>query len=33
MLDWNVVVSIREDCYKLAHKLLQTFGRVEHTDY
>lgn len=33
MLDWNVVVSIREDCYKLAHKLLQAFGKVHHTDY
>ena len=33
MLDWNVVVSIREDCYKLARKLLQAFGRVDHTDY
>ncbi len=33
MLDWNVVVSIREDCYKLARKLLKTFGRVDHTDY
>ncbi|MCR4331611.1 MAG: THUMP domain-containing protein [Sulfuricaulis sp.] len=33
MLDWNVVVSIREDCYKLAHKRLQAFGRVDHTDY
>ena len=33
MLDWNVVVSIREDCYKLAHKQLRAFGRVDHTDY
>ena len=33
MRDWNVVVSIRGGCYRRAHKLLKTFGRVYRTDY
>lgn len=33
MLDWNVVVSIREDCYKQVYKLLKIYGQVDHTDY
>jgi tRNA(Ser,Leu) C12 N-acetylase TAN1 len=33
MHDWNVVVSIREDCYQRVHKRLKVFGRVDHTDY
>lgn len=33
MQDWNVVVSIREGCYKRARKLLGRFGRVDRTGY
>lgn len=33
MFDWNVVVSIREDCYRRVTQLLGAFGRVDHTDY
>lgn len=33
MLDWNVVVSIRESCYRQVHKRLKAFGRVDRTDY
>jgi len=33
MLDWNVVVSVYEDGYKHALRLLQLFGRVKSTDY
>jgi tRNA(Ser,Leu) C12 N-acetylase TAN1 len=33
MLDWNVVVSVHEDGYKDAVRLLQQFGRVNSTDY
>jgi tRNA(Ser,Leu) C12 N-acetylase TAN1 len=33
MLDWNVVVSVHEDGYKHALRLLQPFGRLQPTDY
>jgi tRNA(Ser,Leu) C12 N-acetylase TAN1 len=33
MLDWNVVVSVHEDGYRDAVRLLQQFGRVNPTDY
>ena len=33
MLEWNVVVSVYEDGYKSAVRLLQPFGRVERTGY
>jgi len=33
MLDWNVVVSVYEEGYKHALRLLQPFGRVARTDY
>ncbi len=33
MLEWNVVVSVHEDGYKNALRLLQPFGRLERTDY
>jgi len=33
MIDWNVVISIREHCYPRVRKLLKSFGRVDHTDY
>ncbi len=33
MIDWNVVISIREHCYPRMRKTLTTFGRVDHTNY
>jgi tRNA(Ser,Leu) C12 N-acetylase TAN1 len=33
MLEWNVVVSVHEDGYKSAVRVLQPFGRVEPTGY
>jgi tRNA(Ser,Leu) C12 N-acetylase TAN1 len=33
MSDWNVVVSLRGDCYKRARRLLEQFGTVNRTDY
>ena len=33
MLDWNVVVTVYEDGYKSALRLLQPFGRLERTGY
>jgi len=33
MIDWNVVISIREHCYPRMRKLLKSCGRVDHTDY
>jgi len=33
MLEWNVVVSVYEDGYKDALRLLQPFGRLARTDY
>jgi len=33
MIDWNVVICIREHCYPRVRKLLKAFGRVDHTDY
>lgn len=33
MHDWNVVVSVRGDCYKWARKRLREYARVDRTDY
>jgi len=33
MREWNVVVSVREDCYQQARKALKPLGRVNRTDY
>jgi hypothetical protein len=33
MLDWNVVVSVYEDGYKDALRVLEPFGRVTRTGY
>jgi tRNA(Ser,Leu) C12 N-acetylase TAN1 len=32
-VDWNVVVSVREHCYRAARRLLRQFGAVQRTDY
>lgn len=33
MDDWNVVVTVRERCYRQARELLQAFGAVAETDF
>jgi tRNA(Ser,Leu) C12 N-acetylase TAN1 len=33
MHDWNVVVSIREGCYRQARKALRRFGALRHTGF
>jgi tRNA(Ser,Leu) C12 N-acetylase TAN1 len=33
MLDWNVVVSVYEDGYKQALRVLRPFGRLQPTDF
>jgi tRNA(Ser,Leu) C12 N-acetylase TAN1 len=33
MHDWNVVVSVRSDCYRWVRQRLREYARVDHTDY
>ncbi|HEY5513490.1 MAG TPA: hypothetical protein VIK40_07590 [Geomonas sp.] len=33
MHDWNVVITVHEDGYNQARKILERYGRVERTDY
>jgi tRNA(Ser,Leu) C12 N-acetylase TAN1 len=33
MYDWNVVVSVRSDCYQWARQRLREYARVDRTDY
>jgi len=33
MHDWNVVVSVRSDCYRWARQRLREYARVDRTDY
>jgi tRNA(Ser,Leu) C12 N-acetylase TAN1 len=33
MHDWNVVVSVRGDCYRWARQRLREYARVDRTDY
>src|SRR6185369_3282077 len=33
MNDWNVVITVHEDGYNQARKVLEQYGRVERTDY
>jgi len=33
MHDWNVVVSVRSDCYQWARQRLREYARVDRTDY
>jgi tRNA(Ser,Leu) C12 N-acetylase TAN1 len=33
MHDWNVVVTVNDDHYNAARKILERFGRVDRTDY
>jgi tRNA(Ser,Leu) C12 N-acetylase TAN1 len=33
MRDWNVVVSLREGCYRQARKALRRFGALRHTGF
>ena len=33
MHDWNVVITVQEDGYNQARKLLERFGQVTRTDY
>lgn len=33
MHDWNVVITVNDDGYNQARKLLERYGRVDRTDY
>jgi len=33
MHDWNVVITVQDDCYNQARKILERYGKVDRTDY